>query len=310
MKGNGMTDGFIDLQVNGYAGIDFNQNDLAAEDMHKACDKLKEDGVKGILATIITASMKEMSIRLRRIVHLREQDPLVKEIVIGLHIEGPFINNSPGFRGAHSDKLICPANADKMKLLLEAADGLTRIVTLAPEADDNYSVIRMLARDGITVSAGHCDPGLDELKAAIDAGLTMFTHLGNGCPQDLHRHDNIIQRVLSLRDKLWLCFIADGIHIPFYALRNYLDLAGFEKSIIVSDAMAGAGAVPGRYRLNNLQLEVGADRIVREPGKTNFAGSAIDMGRSYKHLITEIGLTEALAQRLTYENPLKSIQRL
>jgi N-acetylglucosamine-6-phosphate deacetylase len=116
--------------------------------------------------------------------------------------------------------------------------------------------------------------------------------------------------VLSLRDKLWLCFIADGIHIPFYALRNYLNLAGFEKSIIVSDAMAGAGAEPGKYRLNNLQLEVGADRIVREPGKTNFAGSAIDMGRSYKHLITEIGLTEALAQQLTYENPLKSIQRL
>jgi N-acetylglucosamine-6-phosphate deacetylase len=310
MKGNGMTDGFIDLQVNGYAGIDFNQNDLAAEDMHKACAKLKEDGTKGILATIITASMKEMSMRLRRIVHLREQDPLVKEIVIGLHIEGPFINNSPGFRGAHSEKLICPANADKMKLLLEAADGLTRIVTLAPEADDNYSVIRMLARDGITVSAGHCDPGLDELKAAIYAGLTMFTHLGNGCPQVLHRHDNIIQRVFSLRNQLWLCFIADGIHIPFYALKNYLGHVGFEKSIIVSDAMAGAGAVPGRYRLNNLQLEVGADRIVREPGKTNFAGSAIDMGRSYKHLITEIGLTETLAQQLTYENPLKSIQRL
>ena len=305
-----MTDGFIDLQVNGYAGIDFNQNNLAAEDMHKACAKLKEDGVKGILATIISTSIEEMSMRLRRIVHIRGQDPLVKEIVIGIHIEGPFINNSPGFRGAHPEKFICPANADKMKLLLDAADGLTRIVTLAPEADDNYRVIRMLARDGITVSAGHCDPGLDELKAAIDAGLTMFTHLGNGCPQVLHRHDNIIQRALSLGNQLWLCFIADGIHIPFYVLRNYLDIVGFERCIIVTDAMAGAGAVPGKYRLNNLQLEVGADRIVREPGKTNLAGSAFDMGRSYKHLITEIGLTEALAQRLTYENPLKSIQRL
>ena len=241
-----MTNGFIDLQVNGYAGIDFNQNDLAAEDMHKACAKLKKDGVKGILATIITASIEEMSMRLRSIVHIREQDPLVKEIIIGVHIEGPFISNRVGFRGAHSDEYICPANADKMKLLLDAADGLTRIVTLAPEADDNYSVIRMLARDGITVSAGHCDPGLDELKAAIDAGLTMFTHLGNGCPQVLHRHDNIIQRALSLGNQLWLCFIADGIHIPFYVLRNYLDNIGFEKSIIVSDAMAGAGAVPGK----------------------------------------------------------------
>ena len=249
-----------------------------------------------------------MSTRLRRIVQLREQDALVKEIIIGLHIEGPFLSNKPGFEGAHSPDLICPANVDKMKLLLDAANGLTRIVTLAPEADKKHKVIRMLAKEGITVAAGHCDPGLDELSAAIDAGLSMFTHLGNGCPQVLHRHDNIIQRVFSLRDKLWLCFIADGIHIPFYVLRNYLDHAGFKKSIIVTDAMAGAGAVPGKYRLNNLQLEVGADRIVREPGKLSFSGSAIDMRLSYKNLITEIGLSEAAAQQLTCENPMKSIR--
>ncbi|MEN8229812.1 MAG: N-acetylglucosamine-6-phosphate deacetylase [Bacteroidota bacterium] len=305
-----MINGFIDLQVNGYAGIDFNQNDLAAEDMHKACAKLKEDGVKGILATIITASIKDMSIRLRRIAELREQDPLVKEMILGIHIEGPFLSLSPGFRGAHPEAHICPASVDTMKLLLDAADGLTRIVTLAPEADVNYHVIRMLARDGITVSAGHCDTSLNELKAAIDAGLTMYTHLGNGCPEVLHRHDNIIQRVLSLGNQLWLCFIADGIHIPFYVLRNYLDQVGFEKSIIVTDAMAGAGAVPGKYWISNMQLEVGADRIVREPGKTSFAGSAIEMSRSYKNLITEIGLSEASAQRLTNENPIKSIQGL
>ena len=305
-----MTNGYIDLQVNGYAGIDFNQNDLAAEELHKACAKLKEDGVSGILATIISASSKDMATRLRRIANLREQDPLIKEIVIGFHIEGPFLSLSPGFRGAHAYELICPANEDKMKFLLDAADGLTRIVTLAPEADANYRVIKMLARNGITVSAGHCDPDLDELKAAIDAGLTMFTHLGNGCPQVLHRHDNIIHRALSLGNQLWLCFIADGIHIPFYVLKNYLDQVGYEKSIIVTDAMAGAGAGPGRYRLNNLQLEVGEDRIVREPGKTSFAGSAIEMSQSHKNLITEVGLSESLVQRLTCENPLKSIQDL
>lgn len=305
-----MIKGFIDLQVNGYAGIDFNQNDLNAEDLHKACAKLKEDGVKGILATIITASIEEMTMRLRRIVKLREQDPLVKEIILGLHIEGPFVSKIPGYGGAHPDEFICPASVDKMQLLLEAADGLARIVTLAPEVDHNQIVTRLLAREGITVSAGHCDPNLDELKAAIEAGLTMFTHLGNGCPLVLHRHDNIIQRALSLGDQLWLCFIADGIHIPFYTLKNYLNLIGFEKSIIITDAMAGAGASPGRYRISNIELEVGADRIVREPGKQNFAGSAVDMIQTYKNLTTEVGLSESVAQRLTYENPLKSIQGL
>ena len=126
-----MIKGFIDLQVNGYAGIDFNQNDLNAEDLHKACTKLKEDGVKGILATIITASIDEMTMRLRRIVKLREQDPLVKEIILGLHIEGPFVSKIPGYGGAHPDEFICPSSVDKMQLLLEAADGLARIVTLA-----------------------------------------------------------------------------------------------------------------------------------------------------------------------------------
>lgn len=305
-----MKKGFIDLQVNGYAGIDFNQNDLGAEDMHKACARLKEDGVSGILATIITASIEEMSMRLRRIVHLRQQDPLIKEIVMGLHIEGPFISKTPGYSGAHTDELTCPASVDKMQMLLEAADGLARIVTLAPEEDRNHDVIKMLAREGITVSAGHCDPDLDELKAAINAGLTMFTHLGNGCPQVLHRHDNIIQRALSLGNQLWLCFIADGIHIPFYVLKNYLNIVGFEKSIIVTDAMAGAGASPGTHRINNIELEVGEDRIVREPGKPNFAGSAVDMDQSFTNLITEIGLSESIARQLTCDNPLKSIQVL
>ena len=249
----------------------------------------------------------DMASRLRRIVHLREQDSLVKEIVLGLHIEGPFFSNKPGYNGAHSSDLICPANMDKMKQLLDAADGFTRIVTLAPEADKNHKVIKMLAEQGVTVAAGHCDPDLNELNAAIDSGLSMFTHLGNGCPLVLHRHDNIINRVISLRDKLWLCFIADGIHIPFYVLRNYLDNVGFEKCIIVTDAMAGAGVVPGQYRLNNLQLEVGADRIVREPGKLSFAGSAIDMRMSYKNLITEIGLAESVAQQVTCKNPMLSI---
>jgi N-acetylglucosamine-6-phosphate deacetylase len=298
---------FIDLQVNGYAGIDFNQNDLTEEDMHVACARLKEDGVEGILATIITASLEEMAIRLRRIVQLREQDPLVKELIIGFHIEGPFLSARAGYRGAHPVEFIRPADVDIMNRMLDAADGLTRIVTLAPETDDHFHVIKSLAGKGITVSAGHCDPDRDELKAAIDAGLTMFTHLGNGCPQELHRHDNILQRVLSLKDHLWLCFIADGIHIPFYALGNYLSLAGMERSIIVTDAMAGAGAPPGTYRVGHIELEVGEDRVVREPGKPNFAGSAIDMIQSCQNLITEIGLSESNAQRLTFDNPMKSI---
>ena len=116
-----------------------------------------------------------------------------------------------------------------MQRLLDAAGGLTRMVTLAPECDPWLAVTKQLARQGICVAAGHCNPTLDQLDAALDAGLSMFTHLGNGCPLQLHRHDNIIQRVLSRAGKLWISFIADGIHIPWLALGNYLAMTGMER---------------------------------------------------------------------------------
>ena len=111
-----------------------------------------------------------------------------------------------------------------MARLLDAA-GDSSDVTLAPERDNGFAVTRMLAGRGIIVSAGHTDATLEELRGAVDAGLSMFTHVGNGCPMHMNRHDNIVQRALSLSDRLWLCFIADGAHVPFVALGNYLRLA-------------------------------------------------------------------------------------
>ncbi len=300
-----MENNFFDLQINGYGGVDFNRNELTAKSLHTACSKLKENGVKGILATIITADFEDMKLRLKHIAKFRNEDDLIKEVIYGIHIEGPFLNDQPGFRGVHQPEYICPANLDKMKYLLEAADGLTKIVTLSPEVDNGFNLTKMLAGNNIVVSAGHCNSTIEELKGAIDAGLSLFTHLGNGCPQSLHRHDNIIQRALFLRDKLKFCFIADGIHIPFFALKNYLDLAGFENSIVVTDAMAAGGAIPGKYTLGDLILEVGEDRIVSEPGKSNFAGSAITMKKSRENLINKLGIDEKNGERLTSVNPMK-----
>ncbi|RLD74799.1 MAG: N-acetylglucosamine-6-phosphate deacetylase [Bacteroidetes bacterium] len=294
---------YFDIQVNGYGGVDYNQNNLTLEDLRLSCSKLKDDDVEGILATIITADFEDMILRIRKIVDLREQDELVHKIIRGIHIEGPFLNSADGYRGAHPKAHILRPEIDKLKELLDAADGLCRIFTLAPEIDTNNLLTRHLSSHGIIISAGHCNPNLEILKSAIDAGLSMFTHLGNGCPQSLPRHDNIIQRVLSLKDDLKICFIADGIHIPFYALKNYIEIAGIENCIITTDAMAAAGAKAGRYTISNIELEVGEDRIVREPGKPNFAGSAIDMPSSAFNLKTEIGLTSEEVVQLTSFNP-------
>src|SRR4051794_31913413 len=218
-------DGFFDLQVNGYAGVSFNSDELTAEAMHEACAALRGGGVAGILATVVTDDVGRMERRLRRIVELRERDPLMRDVVIGIHIEGPFISPVDGYRGAHPRDAVRPADPDAMLGLLDAAGGLTRLVTLAPENDPGLATTRMLSQKGIHVSAGHTNASLDQLREAIDAGLTLFTHLGNGCPMQVHRHDNIIQRALSLSDRLFCMFIADGAHVLFPALRNYLRAA-------------------------------------------------------------------------------------
>jgi N-acetylglucosamine-6-phosphate deacetylase len=295
--------GFIDLQVNGYAGVDFNQDDLDAEKLHLACDRLSAEGVSAILATVITEEISIMEARLRQITRLRGADPLAQRLIAGIHIEGPFLNPAPGYRGAHPEDAICPADVDGMKRLLDAAEGLTRIVTLAPENDDNLTVTRYLANEGIIVAAGHCDPSRDVLDAAIDAGLSMFTHLGNGCPMQMARHDNIIQRALSRSERLTICFIADGVHIPFFALKNYLKIAGIERSVIVTDAIAAAGLGPGRYRLSRWEVVVGDDGAARAPDNSHLVGAAVTMQQSADNLRDHVGLTEHEVARLTKQNP-------
>ncbi|MFP6872570.1 MAG: N-acetylglucosamine-6-phosphate deacetylase [Verrucomicrobiales bacterium] len=297
----------FDLQVNGYAGIDFNRDELTGEQLHCACSALKEDGNEGILATIITDSIEAMCSRLSNIVKRREETPLVNEIIAGFHIEGPFLNENPGYIGAHPPAHARGANAEDMQRLLDAASGLVRLVTLAPERDPGFMTTALLTGKNITVAAGHCDPSVDELRGAIDSGLTMFTHLGNGCPMRMHRHDNIIQRVLSLSNELFISFIPDGSHIPFPALANYLKLVPAEHAIAVTDAISAARLPPGRYTLGRWQLDVGEDLVAMAPDGSHLVGSTLTMPRAVNNLREEAELSREQIHAMLYTNPLAAI---
>jgi N-acetylglucosamine-6-phosphate deacetylase len=300
--------GFFDLQVNGYAGVDFNGEALTADRLHHACERLEADGVGGFLATIITDEVGVMCRKLATLARLRESDPLAARLMPGVHIEGPFISGAAGYRGAHPLDAVRDADADVMSRLLEAAAGLTRIVTLAPERDADGRIVRMLTEQGIVVSAGHTDASLDQLRAAIDSGLSMFTHVGNGCPMELHRHDNIVQRALSLAPKLWLSFIADGAHVPFVALGNYLRLAGLDRCIVVTDAIAPAGLGPGRYTLGRWEVVIDDDMVPRAPDRSHFVGSAVTMKQSAANLLEAVALSSDAVRQLTVDNPRKAIR--
>lgn len=299
----GDPDGYFDLQVNGYAGVDFHSDVLSGEELHEVCIALQRDGVAGFFATITTEHVPLMEKRLRRLVELRAADPLCREMIAGLHIEGPFISPHDGYRGAHPRDAVRPGDVETMKRLLDAAGGLARLVTLAPENDPGLAVTRYLDQQGIRVSAGHTNATLDELKAALDAGLSLFTHLGNGCPMQMHRHENIIQRALSLSERLFPMFIADGAHVAFCALRNYLRAGGIERCIVVTDAVAPAGKGPGRFQLGRWDLVVGEDLVARAPDGSHLVGSAIAMPRAVQNLVQQVALTPAQAERLTVHNP-------
>ena len=294
---------FVDLQVNGYAGVDFNSADVSPDELVAACAQLERDGVAAILATVITAELETMVARISRIRRAVAESPDVARVIRGIHVEGPFISGQPGYVGAHPVAAVRPASISAAQRLVDAGEGLVRLVTLAPECDSGCATTRWLADQGIVVSAGHCDASRDALAAAIDAGLAMFTHLGNGCPLTLARHDNIIQRALSLSHRLWICFIADGVHVPFPALGNYLRSVGHERAIIVSDAVSAAGRPAGQYTLGEIPVVVDACYATSSADKSHLVGSACPLRIAYDNLVGDLGLSPTDARRLVVDNP-------
>lgn len=295
--------GYVDLQVNGYGGVDFNQDGLTPESLRRACEALRRDNVSAVLATIITDHVDVMCRRLGQLTRLRDRDELARSVIAGIHIEGPFLNQTDGYRGAHPADAVMPGDVHVMERLLDAAGGAARLVTLAPERDPRMAVTRMLVRRGVTVSAGHSDCSLNQLDEALDAGLTMFTHLGNGCPMVMDRHDNIVHRVLSRADRLWVCVIADGVHVPYFVLGNYLKAIDPDRCIVVSDAMAAAGLGPGRHRIGRWDTVVGADLAAWAPGKQHLLGSAMSLRQASVNMRRELGLSDAAVAALTHDNP-------
>ncbi|MDR1280108.1 MAG: N-acetylglucosamine-6-phosphate deacetylase [Opitutaceae bacterium] len=281
---------FLDLQVNGYAGVDFQQNGLTPAALEHAMQALLAHGTGRILLTLITDSIDAMCARLEYIERLRRRSELARRIIAGYHLEGPWLLPEPGYHGAHNPALMkAPKLADFCRLH-EASGEQIRLVTLAPEWPGSPGFIAHITGKRIRTAIGHSNASDDEIDAAIAAGLTLCTHLGNGVPAQLHRHDNIIQRLLA-RDELTAVFIPDGIHIPAPVLRNFVRAKPPGKALFTTDCMAAAAAAagPGRYTLGRIVTEVGLDGVVREPGKENFAGSALTMDHAANNVQAFLG---------------------
>lgn len=265
---------WFDFQVNGFAGVDFQAEDLTLAQLEIAVAGLHRHGTAAVLATLITDTIDSLCRKLVRFEELRALSPRVAAAIPGYHIEGPWLSPEPGYRGAHPAEPMHAPSVDEFRLLQAAAGGRIRLITLAPEWPGSPECIAAIVRAGVQVSLGHTNASESQIDEAIRAGARFCTHLGNGAPLQLHRHDNIIQRLLA-RDELTACFIPDGVHLPPFVLRNLVRAKPAGKVLFTTDCMAGAGAGPGRYRIGRLDIEVGADGIARQPGGQGFAGSTL-----------------------------------
>jgi N-acetylglucosamine-6-phosphate deacetylase len=266
--------GLFDAQVNGYGGIDFQQDDLKVGDLISAARHLRNAGCTRFLMTLITDEWTQLTRRLRHLRQLREQSAELQAAIAGWHIEGPFLSPEPGFHGAHDPELMCDPTPEHIRQLRSITENDPLLLTLAPERAGAIEAIEDAASRGIKVSLGHTNASAEILLRAVKAGASSFTHLANGCPRELDRHDNILWRVFETPD-LMVSLIPDRIHVSPSLFRIIERHLTWHWIYYVSDAMSAAGMGPGRYSLGKLDLEVGADQIVRQPGKPLFAGSAL-----------------------------------
>src|SRR5437879_4699390 len=266
--------GLVDLQVNGYAGVDFQADDLTVDDLLVAVRGLRLAGCTSFLVALITDEWPRLMERLRRLRSVRSQSAELQLAITGWHIEGPFLSAEPGFHGAHDPSCMRDPSPEHMSELRANAGDDPVLLTLSPERHGALRAIEAALSQRIVVSLGHTDASADMLGQAVRVGARAFTHLGNGCPRALDRHDNILWRVFETPG-LMVSLIPDRIHVSPPLFRLAHSLLGPQSVYYTSDAMSAAGAPPGSYRLGHLKLEVGADQVVRQPGQALFAGSAL-----------------------------------
>ena len=287
--------GLFDFQVNGFGGVDFQRNDLTSTEFTHAVAALRRHGTSGIFATLITDEVDALCRRFAALEKLCTTVPSAGAAILGYHLEGPWLSPTPGYRGAHpAGPMRAPTFADYERLQA-AAQGRLRLITLAPEWPGSAEFIAAVTRQGVHVSLGHTNASEAEIDAAIRAGARFCTHLGNGCPLELPRHENIVQRLLA-RDELTACFIPDGIHLPKGVLKNFVRAKPTGRVLFTTDAMAGAGAPPGRYTIGPHLIAVGADGVARQPGEKNFAGSTLTPDVGVRHIADWLNLTPETAR--------------
>jgi N-acetylglucosamine-6-phosphate deacetylase len=294
--------GLIDIQINGYDGVDFNDPDTGAEQIAAVARKLWRAGVTAFCPTIITESFDHISKCISNLVRAVDESPEFARAMIGIHVEGPFISPEDGPRGAHPKRHARAPDWNEFQRWQDAARGQIRILTLSPEWPDAIDFIERAAASGVVVAIGHTAAAPAQIADAARAGARLSTHLGNGSHAKIDRHPNYIWEQLA-NDDLWASFIVDGHHLPPSVVKCFLRSKGVARSILVTDAIAAAARPAGKYRLGAVEVEVTPARRVNLPGTPYLAGSVLEMPEAIAKTVQYSDATLDDALRMASANP-------
>jgi N-acetylglucosamine-6-phosphate deacetylase len=230
-----------------------------------------------------------------------QNDPETGISIPGFHLEGPYISPVAGFRGAHLEKYIRPPDWGEFSRTQKAARNSIRLITVAPEIEGAIPFIKQCHDAGLVVSLGHHNGTSEIITAAVEAGASVSTHLGNGCSNMIHRHNNPLWPQLA-EDRLTATLIVDGFHLNRDEVVSFYKMKGLERTILVSDAVDLAGLEPGIYIRGEREVEL-TPHVVKFPAENVLAGAATPISNCVSNMMEMTGCSLAEAIRMASTNP-------
>ncbi len=297
--------GLVDLQVNGYKGVDFSSPDLNRQDFITACEGILQSGTTAFLPTIITSPVEVFENNLKIIASVLDE-PQFRFRLLGIHLEGPFISTADGARGAHQVEWVVKPSIDFFDKLLGWADGKVKLLTIAAELDGADELARCAAEKGITVALGHQMAGENDLDKLVLAGAKALTHLGNATAKNLPRHENPIWAGLA-NDHLTATIITDGHHLPPAVVKTFIRAKGVSRCVVVSDGSPLVGLPPGRYKASGNDVVLDVSGRLYNPNTGYMVGSSATMLQCMNFLTSLNLLSAEQLVQIGFFNPLKLI---
>lgn len=295
--------GFLDIHTHGAYGFD--ANDGEEEGLRNWMKKIPEEGVTAILPTTVTQMPGVLAAAVANVAKVAREGYEGAEI-LGIHFEGPYLDMD--YKGAQPPEAIAKASVEQFKMYQEAAKGMIRYITLAPELDEDFALTRYCRETGVTVSMGHSAASYEQSLMGIANGATSMTHVYNGMTPYHHRKMGLVNTAFRVRE-IFGEIICDGCHSDIAALNTFFTAKGRDFGIMVSDSLRAKHCPPGGgYTLGGHPIEIGEDGLARLQGTDTIAGSTLAMNQGLRILAEEAQVPFDAALNSCTANPARCLR--